>query len=177
MEDLILIVDDARFARRIETKALQDAGFEHIVEAKTAKEALQIFEEQAPELTLLDITLPDNSDLTLLRTMMKIRPEAKIVMNSAIGQELIIQDGPRQPEQLDVYLHADTCQPVKDAATAPLGDGKPFRRQLLLQLLHLCIGIRYRYDFIQNAFINQRVSPPPRPVPDSSGRTHPHLQS
>ena len=67
MEDLILIVDDARFARRIETKALQDAGFEHIVEAKTAKEALQIFEEQAPELTLLDITLPDNSDLTLLR--------------------------------------------------------------------------------------------------------------
>ena len=45
MEDLILIVDDARFARRIETKALQDAGFEHIVEAKTAKEALQIFEE------------------------------------------------------------------------------------------------------------------------------------
>lgn len=92
MEDLILIVDDARFARRIETKALQDAGFEHIVEAKTAKEALQIFEEQAPELTLLDITLPDNSDLTLLRMMMKIRPEAKIVMNSAIGQELIIQD-------------------------------------------------------------------------------------
>ena len=82
MEDLILIVDDARFARRIETKALQDAGFEHIVEAKTAKEALQIFEEQAPELTLLDIT----------RTMIKIRPEAKIVMNSAIGQELIIQD-------------------------------------------------------------------------------------
>ena len=92
MEDLILIVDDARFARRIETKALQDAGFEHIVEAKTAKEALKIFEEQAPELTLLDITLPDNSDLTLLRTMMKIRPEAKIVMNSAIGQELIIKD-------------------------------------------------------------------------------------
>ena len=92
MEDLILIVDDARFARRIETKALQDAGFEHIVEAKTAKEALKIFEEQAPERTLLDITLPDNSDLTLLRTMMKIRPEAKIVMNSAIGQELIIQD-------------------------------------------------------------------------------------
>ena len=92
MEDLIFIVDDARFARRIETKALQDAGFEHIVEAKTAKEALKIFEEQAPELTLLDITLPDNSDLTLLRTMMKIRPEAKIVMNSAIGQELIIQD-------------------------------------------------------------------------------------
>ncbi len=91
MEDLILIVDDARFARRIETKALQDAGFEHI-RGKDCKRGIADFEEQAPELTLLDITLPDNSDLTLLRTMIKIRPEAKIVMNSAIGQELIIQD-------------------------------------------------------------------------------------
>lgn len=92
MEDLILIVDDARFARRIEMQALINAGFEHIMEAKTAKEALHMFKENKPVLTILDITLPDNSDLTLLKQMMEIRPTAKIVMNSAIGQELIIQD-------------------------------------------------------------------------------------
>lgn len=92
MNDLILIVDDARFARRIERKALEDAGFENIIEAKTAKEALEIFKEKKPDLTLLDITLPDNSDLTLLKMMLKERSEAKIIMNSAIGQELIIKD-------------------------------------------------------------------------------------
>lgn len=92
MDDLILIVDDARFARRIERKALEDAGFENIIEAKMAGEALQLFKEKNPDLTLLDITLPDNSDLTLLKRMLETRPEAKIIMNSAIGQELIIQD-------------------------------------------------------------------------------------
>lgn len=92
MNDLILIVDDARFARRIERKALEDAGFENIIEAKLASEAFELFKEQKPELTLLDITLPDNSDLTLLEKMLKERPDAKIVMNSAIGQQLIIDD-------------------------------------------------------------------------------------
>lgn len=92
MEDLILVVDDARFARRIEIQALANAGFEHIIEAKTAEEALNMFKETNPALTILDITLPDNSDLSLLKQMIKIRPAAKIVMNSAIGQELIIQD-------------------------------------------------------------------------------------
>ena len=92
MSDLILIVDDARFARRIERKALEDAGFENILEAKMASEAFEIFKEKKPELTLLDITLPDNSDLTLLKRMLKERPDAKIIMNSAIGQELIISD-------------------------------------------------------------------------------------
>jgi diguanylate cyclase (GGDEF)-like protein len=126
MEDLILIVDDARFARRIETKALQDAGFEHIVEAKTAKEALQIFEEQAPELTLLDITLPDNSDLTLLRTMIKIRPEAKIVMNSAIGQELIIQDALNADAFLRCKIDLETEMVVEV-------DGKILKEQIPYQ--------------------------------------------
>ena len=83
MEDLIKIVDDARLARRIETKALQDAGFEHIVEAKTAKEALQIFEEQAPELTLLDIPQTDNSD-----QMQRIHPMK--VLWSFSGHVLIL---------------------------------------------------------------------------------------
>lgn len=92
MSDLILIVDDARFARRIERKALEDAGFENIIEAKMAEEAIEIFKEKKPDLTLLDITLPDNSDLTLLKKMLKEWPEAKIIMNSAIGQELIIKD-------------------------------------------------------------------------------------
>jgi len=48
--------------------------------------------EKKPELTLLDITLPDNTDLTLLKKMLAENPKAKIIMNTAIGQELIIMD-------------------------------------------------------------------------------------
>ena len=92
MEKLILIVDDARFARVISKKSLQNGGYDNIIEAATAAEAEKIFQEKKPDLTLLDITLPDNTDLTLLKKLLEINPEARIVIHSAIGQELIIMD-------------------------------------------------------------------------------------
>ncbi len=92
MDDLILVVDDAKFARLVAKRALSNGGYENIIEAATAKEAFELFVERRPALTLLDITLPDNTDLTLLKKMLAERPDAKIVMNTAIGQDLIIMD-------------------------------------------------------------------------------------
>lgn len=92
MEKLILIVDDAKFARVISKKALQNGGYDNIIEAATAAEAVTVFQEKKPDLTLLDITLPDNTDLTLLKKLLEINPQARIVVHSAIGQELIIMD-------------------------------------------------------------------------------------
>ncbi len=92
MDDLILIVDDAKFARVLAKRTLQNGGYENIIEAATAAEALQLFKERKPDLVLLDITLPDNTDLTLLKKMLAEKPDAKIIMNSAIGQEMIIID-------------------------------------------------------------------------------------
>jgi len=92
MDDLILVVDDARFARVLVKRTLQNGGYENIIEATTAKEAFELFVERNPALVLLDITLPDNTDLTLLKKLLAEKPDAKIVMNTAIGQELIIMD-------------------------------------------------------------------------------------
>lgn len=92
MENLILVVDDAKFARVVTRKALQNGGYDNIVEATTAADALEVFKEKKPDLTVLDITLPDNTDLTLLKKLLEIDPQAKIIINSAIGQELIIMD-------------------------------------------------------------------------------------
>lgn len=92
MDKQILIVDDARFARNITKRALNAGGYTNLLEAATAADALVTFTENKPDLTLLDITLPDNSDLTLLSKLLAVSPEAKIVMVSAIGQDLIIAD-------------------------------------------------------------------------------------
>ena len=95
MDDLILVVDDAKFARTVANRALQNGGFNHVIEASTAAETLELFRTNKPDLTLLDITLPDNTDLTLLRTLIEENPDAKIIMSSAIGQEAIIMDAIR----------------------------------------------------------------------------------
>lgn len=92
MNEKILLVDDAKFARKVALKSLQNGGFDNVVQATTAAEAMEMFEKENPDLVLLDITLPDNSDLTLLENLLKKKPDAKIIMTSAIGQDLIIED-------------------------------------------------------------------------------------
>ena len=92
MDKQILIVDDAKFARMVLKKALINHGYMNILEAATAADTKRIFAETTPALTLLDITLADNSDLTLLQELLAMKPEAKIVINSAIGQSRIIAD-------------------------------------------------------------------------------------
>lgn len=92
MKEKVLLVDDAKFARKIAVKALTNGGFDNIIQATTAKEALELYEKEQPDIVLLDITLPDNSDLTLLETFMKIKQDIRIIMISAIGQDLIIED-------------------------------------------------------------------------------------
>lgn len=92
MKNKILIVDDAKFARTVLKKGLLNGNYTNIIEAGTAEEALELFEKEMPELTFLDISLPDSDDLGLLQKLLNIRPEAKIVMCSALGQNLIIRN-------------------------------------------------------------------------------------
>lgn len=95
MNDKILIVDDAKFARKILRQALANGNYTNVVEAVNAKEALEKFENEKPDLTFLDISLPDSNDLGLLKKLMEINPNGKVVMCSALGQNLIIENAIR----------------------------------------------------------------------------------
>lgn len=92
MDKLILIVDDAKFARIVAKRALLNGGYNRIIEAGTAAEATELFTSEKPDLTLLDITLPDCNNLSLLKKLLEINPKANIIMNSALGQDLVMMD-------------------------------------------------------------------------------------
>lgn len=92
MNDKILIVDDARFARNVLKRVLANGNYTNILEATNAKEAREVFEREQPDLTFLDISLPDNDDLGLLKNLLEINSDARIVMCSALGQNLIIEN-------------------------------------------------------------------------------------
>ena len=83
----VLVVDDAAFMRRVVSDALNEGGHEVIGEASTGAEAIARYMELQPELTTLDITMPDMDGLTALREIIAIDPFARIIMCSALGQE------------------------------------------------------------------------------------------
>ena len=83
----VLVVDDAAFMRKMVSDALSKAGHEVIGEACNGAEAVESFRALKPELTTLDITMPEKDGLQALGEIMTLDPSARVIMCSALGQE------------------------------------------------------------------------------------------
>lgn len=83
----VLVVDDAAFMRKLLSDALVSGGHEVVGEAGNGNEAVARYQELKPDLTTLDITMPEKDGLAALAEIMAIDPAAKVVMCSALGQE------------------------------------------------------------------------------------------
>src|SRR4051812_36267813 len=88
----VLVVDDAAFMRKMVSDALVKAGHEVVGEACNGVEAVASYQALKPELTTLDITMPEKDGLTALSEIMALDPSAKVIMCSALGQESKVMD-------------------------------------------------------------------------------------
>jgi two-component system chemotaxis response regulator CheY len=73
--------------RKMVSDALSKAGHEVIGEACNGAEAVESFRTLKPELTTLDITMPEKDGLQALGEIMTLDPTARVIMCSALGQE------------------------------------------------------------------------------------------
>lgn len=84
----LLIVDDSNIMRRAIEKYTSSLGLEIVGTAGNGKDALKIFSDTQPDLVTLDITMPQMDGLTCLGEMMKIRPQAKVIVISALSDQI-----------------------------------------------------------------------------------------
>ncbi len=85
----ILIADDSSFMRKVLKDILLKEGYTNFIEAGNGIEALEKYEEEKPDLVLLDIIMPEMDGIEVLK---KIGQEAKILVISAVGQEEMIKE-------------------------------------------------------------------------------------
>jgi two-component system, chemotaxis family, chemotaxis protein CheY len=83
----VLVVDDAVFMRKMVSDALSKGGHEVVGEAANGQEAVQQFQSLKPEVTTLDITMPEMDGISALKAILEVDPGARVVMCSALGQE------------------------------------------------------------------------------------------
>src|SRR3954468_5334152 len=83
----VLVVDDAAFMRKMVSDALAKGGHEVVGEAAKGVEAGASFQALKPDITTLDITMPEKDGLAALKKIIALRPAARVVMCSALGQE------------------------------------------------------------------------------------------
>ena len=92
MKKRILIVDDSFYMRTMLKNMLTDAGYEVVGEAPNGQTALQLAKETTPDLITLDVILPDNTGLDVLKGIKKDQPDMKVILVSAVGQEVIVNE-------------------------------------------------------------------------------------
>lgn len=83
----VLVVDDTAFMRLSIKQILEKNGHKMIAEAADGKEAILKYTEYKPDVTILDITMPEMSGLDALAHIKENDPNAKVVICSALGQQ------------------------------------------------------------------------------------------
>jgi two-component system chemotaxis response regulator CheY len=89
----VMIVDDALFMRTILGTILKDKGYTVVAEAASGIETMKKLHDCSPDIIFLDIILPDANGIELMDSISKIKPQAKVILCSAIGQEAIVRKG------------------------------------------------------------------------------------
>lgn len=88
----VLIADDSAFMRNIIKNVLVQNGITEIIEAVDGADAIIKHVENKPDLTFMDIMMPNKTGLEALKEIIAKDPNAKVVMCTSVGQEKIISE-------------------------------------------------------------------------------------
>lgn len=86
----VLVADDTAFMRMTLRNVLERNGYEVVAEAATGAEAVEQYQSLRPDLVTMDITMPEMDGITAIREIMKIDPQATIIVCSALGQKAMV---------------------------------------------------------------------------------------
>ncbi|MDO5294575.1 MAG: response regulator [bacterium] len=88
----ILVVDDSRTSRKFLRTILEEGQHKIVGEAKNGLEAIEKYKELHPDLTTMDITMPELDGLGALKEIMEYDKAAKVIMVTAAGQKNKVVD-------------------------------------------------------------------------------------
>ncbi len=119
----VLIVDDAAFLRKKLRDMLEKNGYDVVAEAADGAQALTEFNAKRPEITTMDITMPNVDGLKAIQGIRKVDPRAKVVVVSAMGHKSRVLDAMNVGAQGFIVKPFD--EPTLLQVLQDVLDGKP----------------------------------------------------
>ncbi len=91
MSKTLLVVDDAAIIRAMLSDTMNEAGWTVVGEAGNGQEAIDRYAELRPDAVTLDLVMPEFDGRHALKGILKMDPEAKIIVVSALNQKEILK--------------------------------------------------------------------------------------
>lgn len=88
----VLICDDSMLVRKKLTTALKNLGVKEVFEAADGEQAVAMYKEHTPDLTLMDIVMPQMTGVDALKVILAENSKAKVVMASSVGTQENLKD-------------------------------------------------------------------------------------
>ncbi|XGI83127.1 chemotaxis protein CheY [Halorutilales archaeon Cl-col2-1] len=82
----VMVVDDSEFMRNLLKQILEDE-FEIVGEAENGVEAVEMYEEEQPDLVMMDIVMPIRDGIEATAEIKDMNPDANVIMCTSVGQE------------------------------------------------------------------------------------------
>lgn len=91
----VLIADDESHLRLYIKMILKDLGFQNVLEATNGQEAVALYKEHRPSLTVLDVNMTVASGLEALQQIIEFDEEALVVMLTSMASRLTVEESIR----------------------------------------------------------------------------------
>jgi len=86
MAKRVMIADDSEFMRNLLREILED-DFEIVGEAENGVEAVDLYEEEEPDIAMMDIVMPIRDGIEATNEITNNYDDAKVIMCTSVGQE------------------------------------------------------------------------------------------
>jgi len=91
----VLIIDDSDNMRMTIRELVKQNGYSVVGEAGDGKTGIELYKELKPDIVTMDVVMREMNGIETLKQIMAFDADAKVVMVSAMGQELFVRDAIR----------------------------------------------------------------------------------
>jgi two-component system chemotaxis response regulator CheY len=109
----IMVVDDELFFRQMLRDVLVEAGFTIVAEASNGVEAVEKYRKHRPEITIMDIFMPEENGIAAIKEIISYDRNAKVLIYTGVGfdedVEVALQAGAKE-----VILKSFSPEEVKE---------------------------------------------------------------